>query len=316
MTAAARPILSLMREGKTHAVLNTHLTMTADFTRKPNLSINCDLLERQIASSTGKHNAWFIDGTGLAVALMGDAIAANLLMLGMACQQGLLPVSPGAIARAIELNGVAVQMNLDAFAWGRRAVADRARVEEIAAINAPVDAPQPSVAPGLDQVIEARADYLADYQDERLATRYRALIDATREAETAATPGSETFTDAVTHGYFKLLAYKDEYEVARLLTDRAFTAQIDTAFSGDFKVVHHLAPPILARRDELTGQPKKRAFGPWITPVLRVLARLKFLRGTSADPFGYLAERKLEQRMIGDYEALIGDLMAGQSREH
>ena len=313
VTAASRPILALMREGRTRVAVNSHLTMTADFTRKPDLTINCDLMERQIRAACGASADDFIDATQLAVALSDDAMASNLVMLGFASQKGLLPVSPGAVERAIELNGVAVAMNLAAFAWGRRAAADRARVEEVAR-PAPPAGDRHADDAMLARIVARRSDFLEAYQNHAYGRRYRTLVETAHAAEQAMAAGSEAFAGAVARGYFKLLAYKDEYEVARLLTDRSFRNRLRDTFTGDFRVVHHLAPPILARRDARTGIVQKRAFGPWVVPLLRLIARLKGLRGTRFDPFGHSAERRLERELIGAYEERVRELIGGLDR--
>ena len=329
VTAGNRQVLSLMRRGRTSAVVNTHLTMTADFTTRPDLTLDCGLIEHEISGTLGEGAARFVDASRICAALLGDTIAANPFLLGYACQAGLLPVGPDALARAIELNGVAVQINLDAFAWGRRAAA---APDDVARIVAEQDRPGESAdrpAETLDEIVERRARYLVGYQNEAYAARYRELVAAARAAESRATesratesratesratesravPGSEAFAIAVARGYFKLLAYKDEYEVARLLTAPDFSAAIAARFSGDYAIVHHLAPPLLARPDPATGRPAKRSFGPWLRPLLSMLARARGLRGTRFDPFGRTAERRTERRLIADYEARMGELM-------
>jgi indolepyruvate ferredoxin oxidoreductase len=168
----------------------------------------------------------------------------------------------------------------------------------------------------LERIVARRTEFLEAYQDRAYGRRYRALVETAHAAEQAVAAGSEAFTGAVARGYFKLLAYKDEYEVARLLTDRSFRNRLRDTFTGDFRVVHHLAPPILARRDATTGIAQKRAFGPWVVPLLRLIARLRGLRGTRLDPFGYSAERRLERDLIGAYEARVRALVGGLGREN
>jgi indolepyruvate ferredoxin oxidoreductase len=282
--------------------------MTGDFARDADFSLPAEALKRAIAKVAGER-ATIVEGTRLATALLGDAIATNLFMVGVAYQKGLLPVSAAAIERAIELNRVAVDLNKQAFAWGRRAVHDPRGVEAraVPASGFP-DHRRPSAS--LDEVIERRVAYLTAYQDKRYAARYRALVERVRETEGARTKGRTELTEAVARCYFKLLAYKDEYEVARLYTDGAFLDQLKRQFEGTPKLEIHLAPPVLAARDPHTGELEKRAYGAWVLRAMRYLARCKRLRGTPFDPFGRSAERRLERRLIAEYEAVIGEVLA------
>ena len=231
-------------------------------------------------------------------------------MLGAADQQGLLPVGHEALEKAIELNGAAVAMNTAAFRWGRRAAADRAAVEKLAAPPASV-VPFTKIAKTLDEVVAVRMKHLTGYQNEALARRYKALVDSVRAAELRATPGQTTLAEAVARNYAKLLAYKDEYEVARLYADAAFGAQVARQFEGDYKLKFHLAPPIFSQRDPRTGHLIKQEFGGWMLPAFRLLAGLKGLRGTKLDIFGYTQERKTERALIGQYETLVAELLKG-----
>jgi indolepyruvate ferredoxin oxidoreductase len=236
---------------------------------------------------------------------MGDAIATNPFMLGFAYQRGLLPVSGEAILRAIELNNVAVEFNKRAFQWGRRAAVDLAGVERAAA-----PAKARKVPETLEEIVAHRRAHLIGYQNAAYADRYQALVDRAAQAERARAPGMSGFALAVAKNYAKLLAYKDEYEVARLYTDGAFAERLAAQFEGDPKLKVHLAPPLWAQRDPATGHLKKRAYGGWVIPAFRILARLKFLRGTAFDPFGRQAERAEERRLIAEYEALVARLSA------
>jgi indolepyruvate ferredoxin oxidoreductase len=201
-------------------------------------------------------------------------------------------------------------MNKAAFHWGRRAAVDRAQVEALAkpAAATPSDALQ--LSQSLDEVVARRFKFLADYQDAGYAERYRSQVEKVKAAESARAPGKSGLADAVARYLFKLMAYKDEYEVARLYTDGAFLAQVADTFDGDtLRFEFHLAPPLLARRDRTTGLPRKMSFGPWLLPAFRVLARLKFLRGTAFDPFGRTQERRTERKLIEDYEAMLGKVL-------
>jgi indolepyruvate ferredoxin oxidoreductase len=246
------------------------------------------------------------DAHAAATRLLGDAIYANMLLLGLAWQRGLVPVSAEAMLRAIELNGAAVDANKRAFAWGRLAAVDPGMVADEAGL-ARKDKP----AETLDQVIARRVEFLTAYQNRAYAERYGGLVARARAAEQARTPGFASLAGAVARNYFKLLASKDEYEVARLYTDGAFQRAVAEEFEGDLKLEFHLAPPLFAKPDPVTGRPRKRRFGAWTMALFGVLARLKFLRGTAFDPFGHSEDRTLERRLIAEYEALIDAILDG-----
>jgi indolepyruvate ferredoxin oxidoreductase len=249
----------------------------------------------------------FVPATELATGLMGDAIATNMFMLGFAYQKGWVPVAAASLERAIELNGVAVEFNLKSFLWGRRAATDLERVRRIAT-PAEVISLQPRFSRNLDELIERRSKLLTAYQDKKYSDRYVSLVQRVRQAEQDKT-GSTKLAEAVARYYAKLLAYKDEYEVARLHSNGDFTKKIAGMFEGDFRVVYHLAPPLLARVNPSTGEPRKMRFGPWMLPVFRILAPLKRLRGTPLDFFGYSAERRAERALIREYEATVETLL-------
>jgi indolepyruvate ferredoxin oxidoreductase len=282
--------------------------MTGDFTRQADFSLPAEALKRAIVKVVGER-ATIVEGTLLATALLGDAIATNLFMVGIAYQKGLLPVSAAAIERAIELNRVAVDLNTRAFRWGRRAAQDPQAVEARAA-PASGSLEHRARSTSLDEVIERRIEYLTEYQDAAYAGRYRNLVERVRRVEAERVRGRADLAEAVGRYYFKLLAYKDEYEVARLHTNGAFLDQLRRQFEGRPKLKVHLAPPLLAERDPYTGHLKKRAYGPWVLTAMRYLARGKRLRGTALDPFGYSAERRLERRLIAEYEAVVEEVLA------
>jgi indolepyruvate ferredoxin oxidoreductase len=228
-------------------------------------------------------------------------------MLGYAYQKGWLPLAGESLVRAIELNGVAVEFNKQSFSWGRHAAADLERVRR-AATPAEVIAIEQHFSRSLDELVERRAQYLAQYQDAAYAARYRSLVDRVRQAEAART-GSSKLAEAVARSYHRLLAYKDEYEVARLHADGALEKKIAGMFEGDYRIAFHLAPPLFARVDPLTGEPRKIRFGAWMLPVFRLLKSLRFLRGTAWDPFGHTAERRMERALIGEYERTVEELL-------
>jgi indolepyruvate ferredoxin oxidoreductase len=238
---------------------------------------------------------------------MGDSIATNMFMLGFAYQRGLVPVSAHAIEQAIELNGAAVKMNQAAFLWGRRMAVDPATVERMIA---PREAVAPArISESLDEMIQRRVEFLAAYQDAAYAQKYAALVERVRKEEQHKARGLSGLSEAVARYYFKLLAYKDEYEVARLYADPAFLEKVKAQFEGDYRLHFHLAPPLLAKRND-KGELVKREYGAWMFGAFKLLAKLRFLRGTALDVFGYSEERRTERRLIADYEKTVDQLLA------
>ena len=313
VVAAGFEALSKIEHGRTHAVVNSHETVTGEFTRNPDMDFPAGRLHEVIADAAGPGHAEFLDATRIATALMGDSIATNLFMLGYAWQRGLVPLSIEAIERAIEINAVAVESNTRALTWGRRAAQNLGAVEQLAT---PREQPRSHhLSESLDDLVARRAAFLTDYQDAAYGARYQALVGRVRAAEAERTPGQSGLAEAVARYYFKLLAYKDEYEVARLYADGEFRAKLNAQFEGDFKLRFHLAPPLMGRRDPESGHLIKREFGPWMFGVFKVLARLRGLRGTPFDVFGYTAERRRERKLIGEYETLIEEVLAGLSPE-
>jgi indolepyruvate ferredoxin oxidoreductase len=306
VVAAGAAALPRIAPDATTAIINSYVTPTAAFVLNPDVDLDTTTMLAAIRTAAGDARTDVIDATGLAAALMGDAIAANMFMLGYAFQKGLVPLRLAAIERAIELNGVAVESNKRSFAWGRLAAEDRAQVEALVrGARQDTGAPQPE---SLHQLVERRAAFLADYQNAAYAQRYRDLVTAIRTAETTRARGFSGVAEAAARNLFALMAYKDEYEVARLYCDGAFHKRLHQQFDGDFTVQYHLAPPLLASRDPATGEPRKRAFGPWMGRVFKLLARLRPLRGTALDVFGYTQERRMERRLILEYEAILREL--------
>jgi indolepyruvate ferredoxin oxidoreductase len=312
VVSASQKTMDVAREG-THAVVNTHQQMTGEFTRNGNFQFPAASLQHTIGKVVGEGNVQFVDATRVATALMGDSIATNLFMLGYAYQKGHIPLSAEAINKAIELNGAAVKMNQAAFLWGRRAAVDSGAVERLVAPRSEASTEQPSQT--LDEVLARRVAFLTAYQNAAYAERYRALVERVRGAE-ARLKGLTGLTEAVARYYFKLLAYKDEYEVARLHAAAAFRRKIDQVFERGYRLRFHLAPPLFARRDPQTGELLKREYGGWMLNAFRLLAPLKFLRGSALDIFGYTRERKMERALIRDYEAAIGEILARLSTEN
>jgi indolepyruvate ferredoxin oxidoreductase len=234
-------------------------------------------------------------------------------MLGYAWQKGLVPLSLEALERAIELNGVAVETSKRTFAWGRLAAHNLAVVQAAAKPTLRVEKP---VARTLSEIVAKRVELLTAYQDKAYAERYRAFVEKVARTEKEKAPGRSGLAEAVAKSFYKLMAYKDEYEVARLYTDGEFLKKLGSQFEGDYKLTFHLAPPLFAERDPATGQLKKREYGAWVMPAFRMLASLRRLRGTRLDIFGYTAERRMERRLIGEYEATIDSVLASLDQDN
>jgi indolepyruvate ferredoxin oxidoreductase len=287
-------------------ILNSSISPTAEFVH--NRDAEYDMADiRRLLKHAAKEIAEF-DAHGAATKLLGDAIYANMMMLGFAWQRGLVPITESALLRAIELNGASVAANKMAFAWGRLAAQDPALVAAEAGL-----APQVKPAETLEQLVARRVEFLTAYQDAAYAERYRALVEQVRGVEAANTPGFASLAGAVARNYFKLLAYKDEYEVARLYTDGSFRKALEAEFEGDLKLEFHLAPPIFNKPDPVTGRPSKSKFGPWAMAMFGVLAKMKGLRGTRFDIFGRTEERRMERRLIAEYEDLVGVILESLS---
>jgi indolepyruvate ferredoxin oxidoreductase len=306
--------LDKMHAQKTHALVNGTTSPTAEFVRNPNWQLPGSDLSHDIREACGGRNADFIPAAELATALMGDSIATNMFMLGYAWQKGWVPLGRAAIERAIELNGVAVAFNQQSFVWGRRAAVDLERVRRIA-LPAEVIPIGQHFSRNLDELVERRLKFLTGYQNAALSQKYFSFVDQVKKVELKKN-NSTTLTEAVARYYAKLLAYKDEYEVARLHADPAFRNKIEAMFEGDYRVVYHLAPPLLARKDPLTGEPRKISFGGWIMGAFKLLSRMKFLRNSAFDPFGYTEERRTERALIGEYEQTVQALLQGLTRDN
>jgi indolepyruvate ferredoxin oxidoreductase len=310
LTGVGNEAIGKMQKGVTRALVNTALVMPAQFTRDPDLKFPVGSMEQEIKDAVGPGDAEFLDATRLATGLMGDSIATNLFMVGYAYQRGLLPLAEASVLRAIELNGAAVESNKQSFNWGRLAAVDPARV--VAAAVPPAAKPDSQrLSETLDEVIERRVKFLTDYQDAAYAKRYSDLVNRVRLGEIGRDPGGPMeLTEAVARYYFKLLAIKDEYEVARLYAETDFLDRVASQFEGDYKLNFWLAPPTTNKPDAKTGEAKKSRYGPWMMPVFRVLAKMRRFRGTAFDVFGRTAERKMERKLIADYEALVDELLS------
>ncbi len=354
--------LSKVRAGRSQVVLNTYEAMPGTFTTRPDMQFPAADIVQAVTQAMGGQAPLQIDATELATALMGDAIASNLFMLGYVWQRGLVPLSFESLMRAVELNGAAVEMNKTAFAWGRLAAIDPESVYEAAGVvrNArtaaeatpraldslppgewestewgATSAPRPlraedelrhvpahagtdamaflplddlRLSRSLDELIARRVEFLTEYQDAKYAKRYSDFVARVRDAERAKAPGSTDLSEAVARYFFKLMAYKDEYEVARLYTSGEFMRRLEQQFDGDYRVHFHLAPPLLAKKND-KGELVKGEYGPWVFKAFGLLAKLRVLRGGPFDIFGRTAERRMERQLIEDYERTVGGLL-------
>ena len=304
VVTASNKVLETVRPDHTTIVLSTHEMSVADFARKPDLKLPSADLKRSIEDRVRKGPLFALDAHEYAVKLFGDSIASNMFMLGYAFQKSAVPVSAKAIEEAIELNGAAVEMNRNAFRFGRLAAHD------ISALDRIVQPKAAKAPPTLDEIIARRAEHLTGYQDAAYARRFTEQIERIRKLEAEKTPGRTGLAEAAAKGYFKLLSYKDEYEVARLYTDGRFEKALGENFDGNLKLEFHLAPPLLAwwNKDKVTGHPRKMSFGRWMLPAFRLLAKGKKFRGTWLDLFGKTAERRLEREMIHRYEFILAEI--------
>jgi indolepyruvate ferredoxin oxidoreductase len=308
VTSAAAGTLRKLRPG-TATVLNTHEMMTGDFVAQPDIAFPMDELVQTLQDRCGAENVYRVAATAIARVVFGDSIAANLFLLGYAYQLGRLPIPASAIESAIELNGRSAQMNCDAFRLGRQ-VAVRPELgdellhsQEVSGSMADLDTTD------LHSIIEYRRAFLIDYQDAPYAERYMDLVNKVGDKDRALSGERSALTVGVAQAYFKLLARKDEYEVARLHTDPLFHEKVAATFEGKYRLRFHLAPPFLAKKDATTGLPMKREFGAWILVLFKWLAAARGLRDSVFDPFRFFSERRFDREMINEYEQLVDQLI-------
>ncbi len=299
--------IAKMQKSLTRGVVNFDVSTTGDFTKNADLQIPVNDLEATLQETMAEVE--FVNASDLTTALMGDAIFTNPFVMGYGYQKGLIPLAGASILRAIELNGTAVEKNKQAFEWGRRAAVDLAAVTK-AAFPVPPKSGYYKLSESIDEMIGRRVEFLSGYQNSAYGDRYAALVKRVVAFEAEKFPGKKALAAAVARYYFKVLAYKDEYEVARLYADMGFKQKVADQFEGDYKLTFHLAPPIMSELDAATGEPRKKVFGAWMMPAFAALAKFKGLRGTALDIFGYSDERKMERQLIADYEKLIDDLLA------
>ena len=297
------------RRGETLAVVNTAVMPTGDLVQNRDADLNADKRLEAISKTVDASSLHTLDANSLSEALLGDPVFANVMMLGAAWQAGLVPLSEASLMRAIELNGVKPDLNKAAFTWGRIVVNDRTAVEQAA--NLPVSAVQT-----LDEMIDRRAAFLVDYQDDAWSGTYRDAIAAVRAAEERVCGEAGALTVAATRGLFKLMSYKDEYEVARLHAETGFYEGLRDRFEGNFTVRHHLAPPLLPSGIDARGRPRKRAL--WPLDPARIPLPCKD-EEASRNQVGHLrrtAERKMERELIAKYRALLNRLAGGLTRDN
>ncbi|MGZ5200250.1 MAG: indolepyruvate ferredoxin oxidoreductase family protein, partial [Telluria sp.] len=305
IVTASRDALSRMGEGRTWAVVNATGATTAAFIKDPNWQFPAEGSRGAIVQAVGSANVDFLDAGQIATALLGDSIATNMFMLGYAFQKGHVPLLEASIMKAIELNAVSVPFNKAAFNWGRAAGHDLASVTKVAL---PAKVIEFKRAQGLDDIINRRVELLTAYQNAAYAKQYKAFVDKVRAEEARLGKGMR-LTESVAKYLYKLMAYKDEYEVARLYADPAFKQKIASMFEGDIKLKFHLAPPLMAKRDK-EGHLVKREYGTWMLKAFGVLAKLKGLRGTPCDVFGYTEERRTERALVKQYRDTVEALLS------
>jgi indolepyruvate ferredoxin oxidoreductase len=306
VVGASDDALGTVKHGRTQVLANTHEIATAAFVRNPDASLQAPALVEKLRHAAGDERVQLVDAQALAQSLMGDTMPSNIIMLGACWQRGLVPVSFEALMRAIELNGVAVEANKTAFAIGRVAVADPAALARVTTAAPATDDAAKASLYGAGGLVERRVAFLADYQDAALAARFRALVDAVHAGEQALGVAGSPLATIVAQQFSRLLAIKDEYEVARLYTDGGFERALAEQFESTGRIHFHMAPPLLARPGP-NGRPRKMKIGPWLQPAMRLLAKARRVRGTWLDPFGHTEERRLERELARDYEAMIRD---------
>jgi indolepyruvate ferredoxin oxidoreductase len=304
IVTAGKETMLRMREGRTHVALNSHGAPTAAFVRNADWQNPADACASEISRAVGVSGVASFNAEAAATKLMGDSIYANPMLLGFAWQKGWVPLGRASLMRAIELNAVAVDNNKAAFEWGRRAAHDAASVEKLLS---PGQVLQFKKRESLDALVSRRVEFLTAYQNAAYAKVYKTFVEKVKAREAAL--DRTALSETVARYLFKLMAYKDEYEVARLHTDTAFLARVEGMFEGDFKINYHLAPPLIAKKNT-KGELQKRKFGPSMLTGFRVLARLKGLRGTALDVFGRTEERRQERALIGEYRTSIDEVLA------
>ncbi|MFL6710181.1 MAG: indolepyruvate ferredoxin oxidoreductase family protein [Massilia sp.] len=311
IVTASRDALSRMGEGRTFAAINSTGSSTAAFVKNPDWQFPGAGAQSEIVKACGSDHVDFVDAGKIATSLMGDSIATNMFMLGFAWQKGHVPLTEAAILKAIELNGVSVPFNKAAFAWGRTAAHD---LPSLVKMTTPAQVIEFKRTQSLDDLVKRRVELLTAYQDVKYAEQYKSFVDQVRATEAKLDAGTR-LTEAVARYFYKLMAYKDEYEVARLYTDGSFKAKVAAMFEGDITMKFHLAPPLFAKHDK-SGHLIKQEFGPWMMKAFGLMAKMKGLRGGPLDIFGYTAERRMERALIGEYRQTVASLLPKLTAEN
>ncbi|MEX0603647.1 MAG: indolepyruvate ferredoxin oxidoreductase family protein [Marinobacter sp.] len=304
VVASSQKALSVLRPNHTRIVANEAELPTADYVLFRDADMQASKRLGLLRAAVGGDHLDQLDATGIAEKLMGDTVFSNVMMLGFSWQKGLLPLSKAALMKAIELNGVAIERNKEAFGWGQLAAVKLNAVTNLLE-DSDSQTAELKAEPTLDELIETRYNHLINYQDQRWADQYRSTVADVCKAEEVLGESNLLLTRAVAQQLYRFMAYKDEYEVARLFAETGFMKEVEETFEGDFKVHFHLAPPLLNSETDAQGRPKKRRFGPWIFRAFTLLAKLRTLRGTVMDPFRYSADRKLDRAMLTDYQNLV-----------
>jgi len=309
VVSASAEVLTRIRADQTQAVVNTFIAPAAAQAADPELLFDGESILANVKSRVSTDGSVLANATELAFGLLGNKIYANIFMLGIAFQKGLIPLEFTSIRQAIELNGAAVEENISAFNWGRRFAVDPDAVTELAGLaeTAPLS---------LEQKIAVREDHLTAYQNAAYAKRYTDMVAKALSREQEIDAASDSLTTAIAENYFKLLAMKDEYEVARLYTDGEFEKKISDMFEGDVKLHYHIGRKLIHTEERNTDRLKKRTFGPWFMSAFQILSSLKGLRGTPLDPFGGAADRKRDRKLVQDYEQSIEKLLADLSPDN
>jgi len=309
LVANDEEILKTLDKQKTKSIINSDEIMTGEFTRDKNFFLPFDKMKENLINILGKNNIEFIPSNTIAKKILGDSILSNMFIVGKAYQSGFIPIKSKAIEKAIELNGVSIEENIQAFRLGRHSINMK---EEI--LNLVYE--KEKVITDFDEKIINRYNFLTEYQNKKYADQYKELVDYVKKYEQKIKIDKNNFSNAVAINYFKLMSYKDEYEVARLYSNKEFISKINNTFEGNFKINFHLAPPIFYKKDKVTGNPLKMHFGSWTMILFKFISTLKFLRGTYFDPFAYLDERKIERLLINDYKDRILEICSKLTKDN
>ncbi|MFD0915333.1 indolepyruvate ferredoxin oxidoreductase family protein [Pseudahrensia aquimaris] len=312
VTASTQKVLGSIEQGRTRVVVNAHEKLSGEFTHNVDFSFPTQRILKTLDKAAGQGNCSVVEAEKIATALMGDAIASNMFMLGYAWQQGTVPISRDAILKAIELNGVQIPMNQTAFEWGRVAAHDLDLVPTADPKTSPV-LPHREISQSLEEMVERRVVQLRAYQNASYAKRFEDRVAAVRAAEEAV-GGKGRLAETVARNLYKLMAIKDEYEVARLYADGGFEEQLKSQFESWDSLEFHLAPPLFSKRND-KGELIKKPYGPWMMKAYRLLSRMRVLRGSVLDVFGYTEERKMERRLLADYETVLDEILDGLDKK-